>query len=67
MNVAQEIQKIKEFRKENRGQCVSTSHNFSFCHFMMIIPTIKKVYNTFNVKMEEEQVIITINMFGKKF
>lgn len=62
----QEIDKIKAFRKEHKGKCVSTSHYFSFNDFLNIGKELKKTFKIFSVEVREKDVEVKIPMFRRR-
>lgn len=65
MNVQDEISQIIEFRKLQKGKCVSTSHTYSIDEFSLLIKELKKTFKTFSVQVNEYDVLITIEMYKK--
>ncbi len=66
MDIKLEVQKIKDFRKENKGSCVSTSHSFSFNEFTQMAKDLKKTFKTFRIEVKENEVVVTIDMFRRR-
>ena len=66
MNTKELIKVIKDFRKNKKGKCVSTTHTFTFEEFLFMFKDLQKTFKSFDVKVETDKVSVTIDMFRRR-
>jgi len=58
--VKAQIDSIKEFRKINKFNCVSTTHSWIFTEFLQLLPFLKKEFSFLTCKIGYAQSSVTI-------